>query len=179
MDGGAGSNLRRALRDQRVAVLACVVAIIVAAALTACGTTAKCSDPPLLVPWTRVGNISLGEPFKQVAAESGRQARKYRLHGGTVSLWGAQGRVNFIDFTTRYYRTKSGFGVGSRFPQSWRRAFIWNGIVKLKPCGCWVRVGTGKRSLSATGANFGKPWVIVYVSRGRFREIFLSQKYLD
>jgi hypothetical protein len=175
-----GSNVPSALKDHRVAVLACVAAIIAAGMLTAaCGATAKRSDPPLLVPWTRVGNIRLGEPFKQVAAEYGRQARRYRLHGGTVSLWGAQGRVNFIDLTTRYYRTKGGFGVGSRFPQRWRRDFIWNGIVKLKPCGCWVKVGTGKRSLPPTGANFGKPWVIVYVSGGRVREIFLSQKYLD
>ena len=87
--------------------------------------------------------------------------------------------VNWIYFTSRYYRTKSGFGVGSRFPRRWRSSFIDNPTLKESPCRCWVKVGTARRSLQPSSAYFGKPWVIVFVSHGRVTGILLSSKYVD
>jgi hypothetical protein len=137
------------------------------------------TDPPVLVLWKRIGDVRLGEPSKLFLREYG--TRDHR-HGGLFDVesnWGGYAGINWIYFTTPYYRTKSGFGIGSRFPRRWRRAFMWNAINKGSPCHCWVKVGTGKRSLEATGSNFGKPWVIVDMSHGRVSGILMSSKYLD
>jgi len=149
--------------------------------VTGCGST-KHAPPRLLVPWQSVGDIKLGEPLKQVRAEYGREGPYgYRLYGGMVDVesnFDTSGRVTWIYVTSRYYRTTSGFGVGSRFPTAWRRSFIWNPTLKVDPCSCWVKVGTGKRSLPLP-ARFGIPWVIVDVAHGRVTSILLSSKYVD
>ena len=45
---------------------------------------------------------------------------------------------------------------------------------------CWVKIGSGKRSLPPRGDNFLKPWVIVSLSHGRVTDILLmSSKYVD
>jgi hypothetical protein len=142
----------------------------------------KHSDPPVLVPWSRAGDIHLGETFKQMHADYGREgARGYRLHGGQVMAGSYVGgsRVTVIDLTSRYYRTKRGFGIGSKFPRRWRHAFIYNPTLKVSPCHCWVKIGSGKRSLPPEGDNFLKPWVIVSVSHGRVTDILMSSKYVD
>ena len=99
--------------------------------------------------------------------------------------------MNEIAFTTRFYRTWDGFGVGSRIPlgpchrtatstceHRWH-GFVWNAVVKAKPCSCWVKVGDGRGSLPATGANFLKHWVFLDVRHGRVARIFMAQKYVD
>jgi hypothetical protein len=154
---------------------------VIASVAVACGGTAKHTDPPVLVLWKRMGDVRLGELLEPYATEYG-PAREHRIHGGLIDVesnFDMSGRINWIYFTTPYYRTKRGFGVGSRFPRAWRKAFLWNGIVKDKPCNCWVKVGRGARSLPASGTNFGKPWVIVDMSHGRVSGILMSSKYLD
>jgi len=163
------------------------------------------ADPPLLVPWSRVGDISLGEPrarvereyggvghgFHFLAGSAGLAQGYYRLHGTRVYVTFEAGRVNELEFSTRYYRTKGGFGVGSRIPvgpchrtattaceHRWH-GFLYNLRLREDPCSCWVKVGTGKRSLPATGENFLKPWTIISVRRGRVVAVFFALRYVD
>jgi hypothetical protein len=115
----------------------------------------------------------------------------YRLHGSKVYVTFQGGRVNDIEFKTPYYRTKSGFGVGSRIPLGpCRRAaknpcehrwhgFLWNVWVRERPCECWTKVGLGPRSLPATGTNFLKPWFFIYTRRGRVRSFYFSRRFVD
>jgi hypothetical protein len=162
----------------RAALTVCVV--LAAVALTACGGTATRSDPPLLVPWTGVGDIRLGEAIRQVGVEYGRAGPSgYPLHGGLVQVYdnASGGRVNQINFSTRYYRTKSGFGVGSTLPRAWRGDFIWNPILKQSPCRCWVKVGSGRRSLPMRAAKPDVPFVVIYVRHDRVVFIAISSKY--
>jgi hypothetical protein len=150
------------------------------------------SDPPVFVPWSGIGNIALGGFKEEVEAEYGSEPRYgYRLHGSRVLLAYDQGRVSEIRFTTRYYRTKSGFGVGSRIPlgpchrtstnrceHRWH-GFVWNVWVREKPCSCWVKVGRGPRSLPATVRNFLKPWFFIDVHRGRVSGFHFALKFVD
>ena len=99
--------------------------------------------------------------------------------------------LNEIDFTTRFYRTWDGFGVGSSIPlgachrtatsaceHRWH-GFVWNAWNRDKPCSCWVKVGNGPRSQPATVANFEKQWVFLYVRKSRVVRIFMAQKFVD
>jgi hypothetical protein len=93
---------------------ALLTAVVVA---VGCSSGSQRVDPPLLVPWHKIGDIGLGEPKARVVREYGRQLELgYRLHGGRVQVGFDGGQVTSIWFSTRYYRTKSGFGVGSRIP---------------------------------------------------------------
>jgi hypothetical protein len=167
--------------------------------------TTRVADPPLIVPWNRVGDISLGEPKRRVEREYGLAGHGYhllvanqgivqgyyRLHGDRVYVEFQDGRVNEIGFSTRYYRTKRGFGVGSRIPfgPCYRTAakrcehrwhgLIWNAWVKEKPCHCWVKVGKGPRSLRATVDNFEKPWFVIDAHRGRVTGFYFALKFVD
>ncbi len=163
------------------------------------------SDPPVLVPWHKIGDIALGESKAHVEREYGSEGHGYhvldrvsgiiqgyyRLHGSRVYVTFEDGRVNELDFTTRYYRTKSGFGVGSIIPfgpchrtatsrceHRWH-GFIWNAWRKEKPCQCWVKVGLAAQSLHAGVANFLKPWFFIYIRRGRVSEFYFAQKFVD
>ena len=159
----------------------------------------------MLVPWHRVGRISLGERRKHVEAEYGSRGHGfhvlvagqriaqgyYRRYGRRIDVTFEDGRVNAIAFATRYYRTTRGFGVGSRIPlgRCYRTAtnrcehrwhgFIWNAWVKEKPCQCWVKVGRGPKSLPATVANFMKPWSVIYARRGRVTGFYFAWKFVD
>jgi hypothetical protein len=95
----------------------------------------------------------------------------YRLHGSDVVVTFYGDKVGELEFVTPYYRTKSGFGVGSTIPlgpchktatnpceRRWN-GFIYNVTHKEDPCSCWVKVGRGARSLPATSDNFEKPLV--------------------
>jgi hypothetical protein len=162
-------------------------------------------DFPVLLPWTGVGAIQLGETRAQVAHDYDAVGHRYHvqargnglvegyyvLHRSRVDVDYRDGRVNELDFTTRFYRTWDGFGVGSRIPlgpchrtatasceHRWQ-GFVWNAWVRDKPCSCWVKVGDGKRSLPATPANFLKHWVFVYVRHGRVTRFHLAQKFVD
>jgi hypothetical protein len=168
-------------------------------------TAGQASDPPLLVPWSRIGNISLGEPKARVERDYGSESHGYhvlvrqngiiqgyyRLHGSRVFVTFQDGQVNELEFTTRYYRTRGGFGVGSRVPlgpchrtranrceHRWR-GFVWNAWSRDKPCSCWVKVGTGARSLPATVANFEKPWFFIYTRSGRVSRFHFALKFVD
>jgi len=150
------------------------------------------SDPPVFVPWSRIGDISLGGFKEEVAADYGPEPRYgYRLHGGIVDVTFDRGQVSAIRFTTPYYRTKNGFGVGSRIPLGlchrtmgyaclhlWH-GFMWNLRLREGPCRCWVKVGRGKRSLPATGDNFLKPWFFINVHRGRVSSFYFALKFVD
>ena len=151
------------------------------------------SDPPLFVPWRRIGDISLGDGYKdEVEADYGPQPELgYRLHGSRVLVSFERGRVTEVRFSTPYYRTKNGFGVGSRIPLGpchrtmgyrclhlWH-GFMWNLRLRENPCSCWVKVGRGTRSLPATGDNFLKPWFFIYVDHGRVSRFYFALKFVD
>jgi hypothetical protein len=149
-------------------------------------------DPPVFVPWSRIGDISLGGFMEEVEAEYGAEPTYgYRLHGGRVFVAYDHGRVSELRFSTPYYRTKRGFGVGSRIPLGpchsmmgykclhlWH-GFMWNLTLREKPCRCWVKVGRGRRSLPATGRNFLKPWFFIDVGRGRISAFYFALRFVD
>jgi hypothetical protein len=139
------------------------------------------SDPPVFVPWSTVGNISLGGYKVEVEADYGPEpSAGYRLHGGRVYVTFGRGRVDSIRFSTPYYRTKGGFGVGSRIPRGRRwHGFVWNAWARDKPCSCWVKVGRDARSLPATARNFLKPWFFIYVHHGRVSSFYFSRRFVD
>src|SRR5438046_1912037 len=161
--------------------------LAVAVVGAACSSGSRRADPPVLVPWHKIGDIGLGNPQKRVVREYGKEPEfGYRRHGSRVYVEFAEGRVSAIRFSTPYYRTKSGFGVGSRIPLGpchrtmsypclhlWN-GFMWNLTLREKPCSCWVKVGRGPRSLPATGRNFLKPWFFIDVHRGRVSGFYVA-----
>jgi hypothetical protein len=135
----------------------------------------------VLVPWHRIGDISLGEPEARVISKHGAEpGLGYRLHGGVVQVGFERGRVSSIWFSTPYYRTDGGFGVGSRIPagSQWH-GFVWNAWAREKPCSCWVKVGTGARSLPATTKNFLRPWFFINVRHGRVASFYFASRFVD
>jgi hypothetical protein len=180
---------------QRAGIALTLIVVASTVPQSAVGEVGRASDPPLLVPWSRIGDIALGESRTRVEREYGPQRDglqpQYRLHGGTVWVRYAGGRVVELDFTTPYYRTTSGFGVGSTIPlgpchrtpalrceHRWH-GFVFNAWNKATPCNCWVKVGLGAESLGATTRNFLKPWFFIYTKRGRVSEIYLASKFVD
>lgn len=179
-----------------------VVAAVVAsaAALPLCANSAfgwpMHSDPPILVPWSRVGDISLGEPYIRVAAEYGRPGHGfqvwsrsggtlqgvYTLHGSPVQVTFQSGRVSVIDFSTPYYRTASGFGIGSLIPpgKSWH-GFLFHKTFPGDPtraCNCWFKIGNGPESLPLNGTTAtSQPAYFLLMKRGRVTEIDLQAAY--
>jgi hypothetical protein len=128
--------------------------------------------PPVLVPWYRVGNITLGEPRTRFRREH---------HRRDVVVTFSNGRVSTISFSTPYYRTRTGFGVGSRIPVGnghWH-GFVWNKWNRDKPCNCWTKVGLDKESLPVTVANFTKPWFFIDMRRGRVVRFYWSLRFVD
>jgi hypothetical protein len=165
----------------------------------------RAGDPPVLVPWSRIGDIALGEATTQVESiygsegygyhvlsrDNGIVQGYYRLHDSRVFVTFEDGRVNEINFTTRYYRTDSRFGVGSTIPlgpchktatnvceHRWH-GFVWNAWVREKPCTCWVKVGLGAGSLPATTANFSRAWFFIYMRHGRVTSFHFALKFVD
>lgn len=162
-------------------------------------------DPPLLVPWTRAGDFVLGARESVIESEYGLPGHGYHvqtrdngivegyfvLHGSRIFVTFEDGRLNELDFSSRYYRTKTGFGVGSRIPlgachrvggnscqQRWH-GFLWNAWTRQAPCNCWVKVGLESESLPVTAANFGKPWFFIYTKDGRASRFHLALKFVD
>jgi len=163
------------------------------------------SDPPILVPWHKIGDIALGESKARVEQEYGAEGHGYhvdvrnqgfiqgyyRLHGSQVWVTFWDGRVNELDFTTRYYRTTSGFGVGSTIPfgpchrtatnpceRRWH-GFVWNAWRREEPCQCWFKVGLGAQSLPTTRIKFGTPAFAIFIRRGHVSEFYFAQKFVD
>jgi hypothetical protein len=141
----------------------------------------EASDPPVFVPWSKIGHISLDGFKEEVEAEYGPEPRYgYRLHGSRVAVGFDHGRVSTIRFSTPYYRTKSGFGVGSRIPPGrYWHGFVWNAWVREKPCSCWVKVGGGRRTLPPTAKNFLKPWFFIDVRHGRISGFYFARRFVD
>ena len=162
-------------------------------------------DFAVLIPWTGIGALRLDESRAEVAHDYDAAGHRfhvqvrgdglvqgyYVLHRSRVFVTFRDGRVDELGFTTRFYRTWRGFGVGSRIPlgrchrtkttaceHRWH-GFVWNAWVREKPCSCWVKVGNGKRSLPATTANFLKHWVFIDVRHGRVTRIFMAQRFVD
>ena len=163
------------------------------------------SDPPLLVPWNKIGDIALDASKTRVESEYGTADGGYHvtqrymgtaegyylLHDTRVTVTFYGGRVGELDFTTPYYRTKGGFGVGSRIPlgpchttatnaceHRWH-GFVYNVKLRENPCNCWVKVGVDARSLPPTAANYLKPWFLIYLHRGRIARFHFALKYVD
>jgi hypothetical protein len=162
----------------------------------------RASDPPVLVPWSRVGDLRLGEQRAQVESEYGRSYHVtqgyanvvegyYTLHGSHVGVTFYGKSVGELSFTTRYYRTSDGFGVGSTIPlgpchatatsrceHRWR-GFVYNPRLRENRCSCWVKVGTAHASLAPTATNYGKPWFFIYLRDGRVSGFHFALRYVD
>jgi hypothetical protein len=155
--------------------------------------TIRALDPPYLVPWRSIGHISLGESRGRVESDYGQPGNGYHviqrygdtvqgyyvLHRAHVTVTFYGNRVGELAFGTPYYRTRTGFGVGSTMP----RAHTWHGFVynawnRGKPCECWVKVGLGARSLPAT-TNFSKPWFFIFTRHGRVTGFYFALKFVD
>jgi len=181
-----------------------------AAAVAASGSSVGfgAADPPLFVPWSSIGDIALGESRARIEREYGsvghgfhvlqRNGRNgenvqgyYRLHGSRVMVTFYGNRVGEFGFSTAYYRTARGFGVGSRIPlgrchrtassrceHRWH-GFVYNAWSKGTPCSCWVKVGLGTQSLRATAASFEKPWFFIYLRNGRVHDFYFALKFVD
>jgi hypothetical protein len=204
--GRAAQAASKLLRASAVVMVALIAAL--AAGCSSCtkhGHAAAKSNPPLLELTGRVGNITLGEPKTKVESEYGTEgngfhvtfrntgsiAGYYRLHRGRVLVVFDGGRVSELDVRTPYYRTKGGVGVGSRIPlgpcrktatkpceHRWH-GFVWDAWVRETPCNCWVKVGSGGRSLPVTTKNFMKPWFFINVRHGRVPRFYLAWKFVD
>jgi hypothetical protein len=180
---------------------------------TACGTAHRAdraSDPPVLVPWSRVGDIELGGSRLSVEREYGSVGHGFHVvqrygaptggtavegyydrHGGNVAVTFYSDKVGRIGFGIRYYRTKTGFGVGSTIPLGPCHKTAptscehrWHGFVFTRkyhdtPCACWIKVGVQRMSLPATG-TFGKqPWFFIYTRRGRVTGFYFALDFID
>jgi hypothetical protein len=195
-------------KDHSAVVVVRLAAVLLVGSLAVAGAGLAgraASDPPLLVPWHRIGDISLGRSRALVEGEFGRPGHGYHviqrygnvvqgyyvLHRSRVIVTFYGDRVGELTFTTPYYRTKSGFGVGSTIPlgpchvtatsrceHRWR-GFIYNPTLRETPCGCWVKIGTGARSLRPLVKNFEKPWFFIYLSGGRVSGFYFALKYID
>jgi hypothetical protein len=143
-------------------------------------------DFPIIEPWDGAGAFQLDEPRKRVAYDYDAIGHRYHvlsrrnrvvhgyyvLHHSRVYIDFRNGHVDRIDFTTPYYRSFDGIHIGRKSPalKMWH-GFLWDAWKRGRPCRCWVKVGYGDRSLPATPANFGKPWVFLYVRNGRVARI--------
>jgi hypothetical protein len=192
-------------------VKAGLAVVVAAAALVGCGSHASRTaaavraDPPLLISWTRAGDIALGESKARVQQEYGsvghgfhvlqrngdRVQGYYQLHRSRVLVTFYGQSVGELGFSTPYYRTKRGFGVGSRIPlgpchrtaarsceHRWH-GFVFDAWSKGAPCSCWVKVGLGAKSLRATAANFEKPWFFINTRRGVVTGFYFALKFID
>ena len=141
---------------------------------------------PVLVPWRGIGDVFLGERKRRVVHEYAAESKirpselDLRLPGGEVQVGFDAGRVSTIWFSTPYYRTNGGFGVGNTMPVGRRwHGFVWNAWRREKPCSCWVKVGRRARSLPATADNFGKPWTFIDVRHGRVSSFYFTARFVD
>jgi hypothetical protein len=186
-----------------IAVISLVAVVLVGASQAAGSVRSSAADLPVLVAWNRVGGIGLGEPRTavyrtygmanfHVLQRWGNNTQGYfRLHRSRVIVTFYGDRVGEIGFTSGYYRTSEGFGVGSAIPlgpchrtatrnceHRWH-GFVYNEWNKGTPCGCWVKVGTRAQSLAVSVSNFNKPWFFIYTKHGRATYFYFALKYVD
>src|SRR5439155_18941402 len=98
-DGVSSMRVSRATASV-IALLGVVAAVVSSSASVGTGAS-RVTDPPLLVPWTRVGDIALGEPRTRLEREYGGPGHGYhpdlgyyRLHGSRVFVYFRDSRVN-------------------------------------------------------------------------------------
>lgn len=204
LSGGAACSGRGYGEAMRfIAVISLATVILVGASQAAGSVPSSAADPPVLVPWNRVGGISLDESrtavYRSYGAANfhvlqrwGNNTQGYfHLHGSRVILTFYGGRVGEIGFTSGYYRTSGGLGVGTAIPlgpcyrtatrnceHRWR-GFVYNEWNKGTLCSCWVKVGTRAQSLAVSGSNFDKPWFFIYTKHGRATYFYFALKYVD
>jgi hypothetical protein len=187
----------------KVSLLAVLALMVLGGGAGAATVRSMGADPPVLVPWSRVGAISLGEGRAAVYRDYGaanfhvlqrwgsNTQGYFRLHGSRLVVTFYGEHVGEIGFTTAYYRTTSGFGVGSKLPlgpchrtairsceHRWH-GFVYNEWNKGTPCECWVKIGTGQRSLPVTVRNFDNPWSFIYTKQGRVTYFYFALKFVD
>jgi len=130
-----------------------------------CGKSAQPGDPPRIVPWSAVGDVSIGDSAERVrhlygpAAKSeplqlpagtryaGHPARidSFRVPGGTISATYVDGVVRKIGTDSARYRLPSGIGVGTPVSagtcyhvEGSSCIYRWHGLV-FDECGdAWV-----------------------------------------
>jgi hypothetical protein len=187
----------------RFAGMISLAAVAMVGAAQAAGIRSSVGDPPVLVPWGTVGRISLSEARAAVYRDYGvanfhvlqrwgnNTQGYFRLHDSRLIVTFYGRHVGEIGFTTPYYRTRNGFGVGSRIPlgpcyrtatrnceHRWR-GFVYNEWNKGTPCQCWVKIGMGRQSLPVTESNFNNPWFFIYTKHGRAMYFYFALKYVD
>jgi hypothetical protein len=188
----------------RLAVVLSLAAVVVTGITDPVSVAARpTTDPPIMVPWSKVGSISLGEPraavYRAYGAGNfhvlqrwGHNTQGYfRLHSSRLVVTFYGRRVGEIGFTTTYYRTTAGFGVGSTIPlgpchhtpktnceRRWH-GFVYNEWNKGRPCQCWVKVGTRPMTREVSARNFNKPWYFIYTTRGRVSYFYFAAKFVD
>jgi hypothetical protein len=168
------------------------VAALLAVAIVAvgCSSGSRRRDPPVLVPWHNIGDIGLGDSKDRGLREYGREPELgYRLNGGTVQVGFDGGRVSSIWFSTGYYRTKSGLGVGSRIPLG---PLPQNAVVSVRAPLARVRLERGNQREAlrlldegrrgravAAGKTFLKPWFFINVRHGRVSRFYFASKFVE
>lgn len=98
-----------------------LVAIALVPAIAASGALAA-TDPPRIVPWTTIGNISVGMTRARVEYTYGRGTTVAGLYeswpvpGGSLDVVYQHGYVANLSTTSARYQTRAGLHVGSRIP---------------------------------------------------------------
>ena len=170
-----------------------VFALLIATAGAATAQTT--ADPPIFVPWNKIGDIGLGMYKSRVQYEYGGdragfhltqtlgpmygngEQGYYVLHGTHVVVSFYGNRVGEIGWETPYYRARSGLGVGSAIPLGRCHKtstnpceYRWNGFVFYPqykgPCNCWVRERPSRDE-----------WFYIYTQRGRVTSFYLATRY--
>ena len=110
------------------------------------------SDPPRIVPWSKIGDVGLGMVETRVAYEYGDPSAGgngyafgfYRVPGGGLSVIFRDGRVQDVSTYSPRYLTPSGVHVGSAIPLGHLIGghYHWNGFVfnpENQTGGIWMR----------------------------------------
>ena len=182
--------------------------LLATSTIVGCAHARRGGDPPLLVPWNRVGDITLGGSRTAVQREYGKPGHGfhfvqrysaltgapavegyYALHGGSVDVTFYGNRVGRIAFNVPYYRTSRGFGVGSRIPLGPCHVVPgdtcehrWHGFVytpKYHDSPCACWIKVGSGQEYATAREFGKPWFFIYTRRGRVDGFYFALDFVD
>lgn len=179
---------------RRLAYICLVTAAFVVPALAFAGAA---NDPPVLVPWKKIGDIGLGISKDRVQYEYGTSGNGfhyqqswdapycasgclqgyYVLHGSRVYITLYGGRVGEISFSTPYYRTPSGLGVGSTIPLGpcHRTAsngcqHRWNGFVYQGDTGKYPTTWSKKQPS-------GRGFAFIEMSHGKVRGFYFTAAY--
>lgn len=83
-------------------------------------STVTTSDPPVIVPWTKVGDIAIGMTRTAVEYRYRPMAlgveKKFADGYVLITFNSASNRVSYISLTTARYLTPDDIGVGTKIP---------------------------------------------------------------